>query len=90
MADKTITIPANGDPGATHVKNGDRVCWQSSGACTVSFPNTPFRPTGGPQSIPVPTGGSSAWETVAGRPDTYPYGVASGATASDPDLIVDP
>jgi len=90
MADKTIPIPANGNPGDTHVKNGDRVSWQSSNACTVSFTNTPFKQTGGPHSIPVPRGGSSAWEVVAGRPNTYPYSVALGATASDPGLIVDP
>ncbi len=89
MADKTIIIPPVGEPADEHVKNGDRVCWQCSSAGTVSFPNTPFRQTGGPQSIPVPGGGSSAWQTVAGRPDTYPYSVASGATASDPDVIVD-
>jgi len=58
MADKTIPIPANGEPADEHVKNGDRVGWQSSSACTVSFTNTPFRQTGGPQSILVPGGGS--------------------------------
>ena len=89
MADKTITIPANGEPADEHVKNGDRVNWQSSNACTVSFTNTPFRQTGGHQSIPVPRGGSSPWEVVACRPNTYPYSIASGATASDPGLIVD-
>ena len=89
MADKTIPIPANGDPGDTHVKKGDRVSWQSGSACAVSFTNTPFRQTGGPHSIPVPGGGSSPWEVVAGPPNTYPYTVASGATASDPQVIVD-
>ena len=90
MAEITIPIPQNGTPTDKHVKNGDRVSWQSSSACTVSFTNTPFRQTGGPQSIPVPRGSSSPWEVVAGAPNTYPYSVASGATAADPNLIVDP
>lgn len=90
MADKTITIPPIGEPADEHVHNGDQVCWQCSSARTVSFTNTPFRQTRGPQSIPVPGGGSSPWQVVAGPAGTYPYTVASGATASDPNLIVDP
>ena len=89
MADKTITIPASGEPADEHVNKGDHVCWQSSGARTVSFTNTPFREKGGPQSISVPSGRSSP-EVVTGPAGTYPYNVASGATASDPNLIVDP
>ncbi len=89
MADKSVSIPASGDPGDTHVNNGDRISWQSSAACNVSFTNTPFRQTGGPQSIPVPRGGSSPWEVVAGRPGTYPYSIGFGATASDPNVIVE-
>lgn len=90
MADKSIVIPASGNPGDTHVRNGDRVSWQSSSTWNVGFTDTPFRQAGGPQSIPVPGGGSSAWAVVAGRPGTYPYSVAAGATASDPNIIVDP
>ncbi len=90
MADKTITIPTNGEPVEEHVKNGDRVSWQSARSCAVSFTNTPFRQTGGPQSISVPGGGSSPFLVVAGPAATYPYSVGFGATASDPDLIVDP
>ncbi len=87
MPDITIPIPVTGD---THVKNGDRVRWQSTSKCDVDFTNTPFRQAGGRQTIPVPAGGSSNWEVVAGRPNTYPYGIGFGATASDPNIIVDP
>ena len=87
MADITIPIPVEGD---THVHEGDRVSWQSGDACNVDFTNTPFRQTGGPQRIPVPGGGSSSPQVVAGRPNPYPYSVAFGATASDPSIIVDP
>lgn len=90
MADKTITIPPVGEAADEHVKNGDRVRWQCSNARTVSFTKTPFRQMGGPQSFSVPGGGSSPWEFVVGPPDTYEYSVASGTTASDPNLIVDP
>ena len=87
MADITITIPVTDD---THVKNGDRVRWQSTSKCDVDFANTPFRQAGGPEKIPVPAGGSSNWAVVAGRPNPYPYSIAFGATASDPSIIVDP
>ncbi len=86
MADITIPIPVTGD---THVKNGDRVQWTCSSSYNVGFTDTPFRQTGGTQSISV-RNGSSPWEVVAGRPNTYPYTVAAGATASDPNIIVDP
>ncbi len=89
MADKTITIPANGEPGEEHVNIGDRVSWQCGRSCNVSFTNTPFRETGGPHSIAVPASGSSPSHVVAGPKGTYPYTIASGATASDPNLVVD-
>ncbi len=89
MADITIPIPANRDPGDTHVKNGDRVQWTSGSSCNVDFTDTPFRQTGGTQSVLV-RNGSSPWEVVAGRPKPYPYSIAVGATASDPSIIVDP
>ena len=89
MADKTIPIPANGDPGDTHVQNGDRIQWTSGISWSVGFTDSPFIQTGGPQTIPV-RNGASQWQVVAGRPKPYPYTLASGATASDPSIIVDP
>ncbi len=91
MAEINIAIPAGGDPGDTHVKKGDRVSWQSTAACTVSFNKTPFSDKGGPQSIAVPRGGSRSTPcVVAGPSGPYPYSIAFGAAASDPGLIVDP
>ena len=90
MANKTITIPSNGNPGDTHVRNGDQVTWQSASAWTVDFTNTPFRATGGPQSFFVSQSNSPS-AVVAGRPAPYPYSVTAGVGAgADPNIIVDP